>query len=800
MSAALRRHLALLLACAVASAASAQPAEPAASAEPGRSRGFGDQPLDLTADALDYDATRELYVARGDVVLRQGARTLRADWMAFNRRAGVGIANGHVELREGDEVLRANFVQFEVSTLEGIVQGGEIDSPVGQFRAAGDEIRKTGERSYAFEGAVFTTCRCPDEGRDPWRIRAKEAELDIGGYGVVEDATLDVMGIPVLWLPWLIVPLRTERQTGFLFPEIAVASRRGFEIGTPFFWAVRDSVNATLTPYYSTRRGFKGDALVEYVFGRASKGELFTAFAYDQDISPGSQREPFDRERWAVIGQQDWRVPGDARFHSRFRFTSDNDYPIDFEDLRERRSDRWLESWAALGRDFGASGRFGTVGSAWFANDMQSPDDIDRDDAALQRLPSLSFSTLPGAAAPGIPWLAPAFDATWTSYQSMESPGRDPNLSVPGDAWLDTGPDGVFDKDERGEGVDPHGDNAPAGGEGDGVFQEGEPLLDEGQRFDLYPRVGAPLALAGLVEVYPEIGWRQTLYATEEQNFDARGFFTGRVDLRSRLRRSFGSIVHVVEPTFGYAFVDPTSQSSNPLLQPSTELPQERIRSFDLDTVTLDPADRIRRANRVTFGAVQRLRDTDALARPLDVELALLGSYELADERFGWVIAEGHVLPPRLGATRFHVAYDPEKTQLAEALFSWRWRHEFGHHLSIGYRYRREIPDVFEDFGTGQRFDNFEEFDHIQQAFADLRLQITKRWQLGYRTAYSFESDVLLQNSGYVEYLSKCGCWAAGVELSMDRNSGVDVRVLYRLVGIGNDLGRSPLLDSLEGL
>jgi LPS-assembly protein len=705
------------------------------------------------------------------------------------------VANGNVELREGEEVLRADFVQFEVSTLEGIVHAGEIDSPIGQFRASGEEIRKTGERSYAFKGAVFTTCRCPDEGRDPWRIRAEEAELDIGGYGVVKDATLDVMGIPVLWLPWLIVPLRTERQTGFLFPEIAVASRRGFELGIPFFWAVKDSVNATLTPSYSTRRGFKGDTLVEYVFSEESSGEVFGAFVYDQEVRPNSTAEPFDRERWSLLGKQDWRVPGDARFRSDFRFTSDNDYPIDFEDLRNRRADRWLESWAALSRDFGPSGRLGAAGTAFYADDMQSPDDIDRDGSVLQRLPALSFAALPGAM-PRVPWLAPAFDASYISYRSLDHAGA-------GRSFLDTGPDGVFSKDERGFVAapdDPHGDDAPAGGEADGLFQEGEPLLDDGHRFDLYPRVGAPLALGGLLELYPEVGWRETLYSTDEQDFEHRGFVTGRVDLRSRLRRSFGSLTHVVEPTFGYAYVNPTDESNNPLFQPRTALPQDRIRSFDLDAVTLDPADRIDRSNRVTWGAVQRLRDTRDGAKPFDIELALLGSYEIEDEDFGLVIAEGRVVPPLLGATRFHVAYDPEKIQLSEALFTWRWRHDFGHRFLIGYRYRRDIPDVFENFGTGQRFDNFVEFDHIQQAFGDLLLQVTPRWLLGYRTAYSFESDVVLQNAGFVEYLSKCGCWAAGVEVATDRNSGVDVRLLYRLVGIGNDLGKSPLLDSLEGL
>jgi hypothetical protein len=200
----------------------------------------------------------------------------------------------------------------------------------------------------------------------------------------------------------------------------------------------------------------------------------------------------------------------------------------------------------------------------------------------------------------------------------------------------------------------------------------------------------------------------------------------------------------------------------------------------------------------VTWGALQRLRGEGAT--PFDAELTLLGSYELDEEEFGWVIVDGSLEPMRYGATRFHVGYDPEETQLSEALFEWRYQHDAGHRVALGYRYLRDIPEVFEDWRRGERFDDFDRFDHIEQTFVELRLQATQRWLLGYRTAFSFDREVFLQNAGLVEYLSRCGCWAAGFELSMDRSRGVDVRLIYRLVGLGDNLAKSRLLDALEGL
>jgi lipopolysaccharide assembly outer membrane protein LptD (OstA) len=804
MPAALRRMLVQLTALAgiaLATAAAAQSPEPKPKAE---GLALDQTPVEITADALDYDAERQLYVASGNVELVQGSRNLKADHVAFNRITGRGVASGNVELVENGEVLRAQYVEFDVNTRGGMVRQGSIDSPAGQFRASGDEIVKTGENTYTFKGGVFTTCRCPDpDSRDPWRIRAREAELEVGGYGVVHDATLDILDVPVLWTPWLILPLRTERQTGFLLPEISGGSRRSFEVGVPFFWAARENVNVTLTPRYSLRRGFKQDVDVETLIGRESSADVFAAFAYDHEVQPDSTRDPFDRERWATIGDTELFIPGGARFRSDFRFVSDNDYPIDFQELRPVRAERWLESTASLARGFGASGRFGALGVARFADDMQSPDDLDRDGAVLNRLPQLSFAALPGAVAEAVPWLTPSLDVDYTAFQSRQSPHGDD-----AGGFLDTGPDGIFSPDERNFGVgntDPNQDDittSPGGTEGDGFFQEGEPLTDEGHRFHFYPKLGAPLSLARAFEVYPEVGWYQTVYSTRRENLEQRGLPTARVDLRTRLRRHYGSVSHTIEPTVGYAYVGPQSQSRNPLLSPGTAVPQQRIRDMDLDAVTRDPADRIARANKVTYGALQRLYGSGEGDELLAAELRVLSSYDLEEQDTGLVIFEGGLITPGFGATRGHVALDPENAgEISEGLFDWRYRHRDGHRLWLGYRFVRDIPDVFEDFGTGERFDNFTDIDRIDQVYADLRAQITQRWLAGYRVSYSFESELLIQNAGFVEYLSKCGCWSLGVELGWDRTSGLDYRILYqRLFDIGSNIGTSPLLDSLGGL
>ena len=758
-----------------------------------------DEPATLTADRLEYDARREVYSARGNVVIVQGDRTLKADWVAFSPVTGIGVASGNVEVIDDDDTLRADFIEFDVESLEGVIRNGRLDSPGSRFRTEGAEIHKTGENTYHFEDAVFTTCRCPEEdATDPWRIRAEQADIEIGGYGTVEGATFDVLDVPILWLPWMIYPIKTERQTGFLFPDLSIASRNGFGVGLPFFWAPRDDVNATITPEWTSKRGFKGDATVEYVLGEQSEGELIAALAYDEEIDANSLDEPFDRDRWLLAGAQDLFMPLDSRFQTSFSFASDNQVPLDFDELSAARADRYLESTASLTRGFGSSGRLGAVGSAWFADDLQSPDDVDRDDFLLQRLPELQVSALPGGL-PFVPLLRPSLDTRYARFEALDAPANPLDSG-----FLDVGIDAMANAAEiarttlPGPPADPHLDNGIS--EGDGLFQEGEPLTDAGQRLDLEPRLAAPLRLGRFGEVYPEVGWRQTFYDSHEQGGADRGLLTGRVDLRSRLRRRFGAhLVHVVEPQVGWAYVSPQSQSDNPLFVPATALPQDRIRSLDLDALVRDPADRIERVHRLSFGATQRVFGAaDAGADgALRGDVTVIGLYDLETDDFGNVVLDGRVTPWQLGSLRLQAGLDTDAGRVDEGFAQWSISHRDGHALTAMYRYLRRVPEVFEDFRTGDRFDDFEPEDQVDEAGGSLRLAVTRQLSLSYRAAYSFETELLLANQGIVEYLSSCGCWAVGAEISDDRARGFGVRLIYRLIGLGKDADPNPggLLD-----
>ena len=274
------------------------------------------------------------------------------------------------------------------------------------------------------------------------------------------------------------------------------------------------------------------------------------------------------------------------------------------------------------------------------------------------------------------------------------------------------------------------------------------------------------------------------------------------MDLRTRLRGRIGeSLTHLLEPRIGWAFVSDISQKSNPLYVPATAVPQTRLRELDFDNVTRDSADRIEDFNGLSFGFGNRFYDQgQGGASRLLADFVVLGAYDFADSDWGAVLIDGVAYPFEGVRSRYNLGFDPEEGRIDEALMEFTFKHDDGHRVAFSHRFLRDIPRFFEAFPRqNDRFDDFTSGqDRVHQVNLAFRVALGERWAATYRVAYSFEKSLLFGNEGGIEYISGCRCWAGRIELMQDRSRGVGVRVLYTLLGLGDD-SRNPFgfLDSL---
>ena len=102
-----------------------------------------------------------------------------------------------------------------------------------------------------FNKAVFTACKKRENDKcPPWMIRAKEIKHNAAKKTIYYDnALLKIYDFPIFYFPKFFHPDPTvKRQSGFLMPRLANNSTMGFSTSIPYFWAISDDKDMTITP------------------------------------------------------------------------------------------------------------------------------------------------------------------------------------------------------------------------------------------------------------------------------------------------------------------------------------------------------------------------------------------------------------------------------------------------------------------------------------------------------------------------------------------------------------------------
>lgn len=245
----------------------------------------------LQSETLEYFEPEKRVVATGNVTITYGNRRLLADQLELHTDTNTGTAWGHVRLLSPEDDLTASRIEFDLTSERGVLydsagKAGKV------YRIAGERIERLGPRTLEVRRGRVTTCT---SAVPEWEFRAPQAHIGLRDYVTMQQPTFWIKGIPVLYLPYFIFPIKDKRTTGFLPPRLGNSDQFGVIVGEKFFWAITDWMDATLGAEYLSKAGIKPEAEFRYAIDPASDGQLSSAFVHDKTT---------DRDLWRVLLQQ----------------------------------------------------------------------------------------------------------------------------------------------------------------------------------------------------------------------------------------------------------------------------------------------------------------------------------------------------------------------------------------------------------------------------------------------------------------------------------------------------------------
>lgn len=219
-----------------------------------------DEPVQITADKLVYVPADGIVTATGKVEISQGKRILLADKLTYNENTRVVAASGNVSLLEpSGEVVFADYMELDDQFTQGYIQTLNLVFS-DTSRAAAASATRTDGNITTLDRAVYSPCKiCEARPDDPplWQIKAVKVIHDQKAKTVeYEDATFEVFGVPIAYTPYFAHPDPTvKRASGFLLPSIGSSNRLGVHASIPYFWAIDDQRDLTVTPHVTTKEG-----------------------------------------------------------------------------------------------------------------------------------------------------------------------------------------------------------------------------------------------------------------------------------------------------------------------------------------------------------------------------------------------------------------------------------------------------------------------------------------------------------------------------------------------------------------
>lgn len=315
------------------------------------------QEIKIRADTLEVDLTEKSVMAFGNVVLDQGPRRLAGSTLTFDFESKTGTVTNASAYVDPD------------------------------FYFSGTEVSKTGENTYSVVDGTFTSC---EGDSPPWSFHLARADIEVDGYARVHHASMKVKKAPVFYLPYMLWPVKADRTSGMLVPNVGYSKRRGAYLGLAYYQVLGQSYDTTFHVDLYSKEFYGVGNEFRYQPTEGTKG-IFRGYAIRDPAGENTAAgDPAGQEwRWKLnLLHETTDLPKGMRGVLKVQEFSDFEFFRDFERSIDRNTIRTLESKGFV------SGNWGNHSFNVLADNRETfinPENT----VTLQRLPEIEYRLRP---------------------------------------------------------------------------------------------------------------------------------------------------------------------------------------------------------------------------------------------------------------------------------------------------------------------------------------------------------------------------------------------------------------------
>ena len=654
--------------------------------------------------------------------------TIEADWATYDIALSTIKARGNVSVTTEDEQLIAEQAVVNLEQETGTFKNATILRDEYDLHLEGEVIEKTGYKTYHIENGWVITCKVEEGKTPPWSFAAKDVVIEQDGYATLKHAKFQIKDTPVFYSPWLMLPVKNKRQTGFLFPELGSSQNNGFTVNVPFFWNISNSTDMTIYTEYMVNRGYMPGLEFRYIKAAEDKGLAMANYLNDNLTDPSETDYYRDTGYTHTNKDRYWiRAKADQDFGSGWTSRLDLDIVSDRDYLTEFNSgmtgfntsnERYLDSFGRSLENRTDDQRSNTLSvlKSW------GPMSLTANLLAINDVRANRIGSSPL-------WNLPAVD-----FNGAIPLGGFGNVTLDWDATY------VYFWREEGTG---------------------------GHRIDLFPRLSAPLPLGPYLESRAEVGLRDTYYSVQtfgdaEWDNDSgqnRLLYDIHGEVGTSLIRDYPlsggdnkSFYHQLRPYVEYDFLPEEDQEDLPFFTSVDRVSQENAITYGIDN----------------FFELQQNSETDRDYGNFRIKQSYSFLDEDSDEPFSFINIRLGWLPLRSTEVSYKTDIDVYDSGFVRHNFEALYNNSRGDMFGVEY--------VFDDI------------DNTEQINGLIKTALFANWRADFKIEHSLSQDET--NTMDLSLIYQALCWS--VEFATEYTpADTSFLVVFNLANIGSPLGLS---------
>jgi LPS-assembly protein len=603
------------------------------------------QGITIQADSMTRDTEHDIVELEGSVQVIFQTQHLKCQRAKINLRAKTIDAFGDVLVTSTEANIGGDRITLDYEANTGIIYNGYVQSGTVLFE--GSIIVKTSEVDYLADDAKYTACTtCPEA----WSFSGKKIRAELGGYAYIKNSVMRFGTVPFFWLPYLVVPLKSDRQTGLLTPSFATEDPGGLIYTQSFFWAIDRSHDATFTFKNYEQRGAKSIFEYNYMLDERSGGVLKAGFLRDRVFASQPRLNmfrlnPIEKnnilDRWFFNYEHYYELPDGYVQRAQLNNVSDLQYPKDFDNEAKGNYDPALENRVSLTKN-NLNQHF-SIDASYYVNLLQSNPLAPNDDA-VHRTPEIRYSQAMSKI--GDSQFLYTLDINYVNF-TRSGPGYDDLNTAFDPAASPNNPNNRYKANRCNKSdwaSDPNCAQTDASGKQvnvcdrsdweslpncvelrDGKYDSGKDLIRTGQRLSVSPTIYRAFHIGDSVDVLPKVNYQETQYnfGVGDESSVARRYVRTEVAIKTTASALYGDfsearsnrLKHEIQPEVTYTAIPWIYQPNHPFFgaQTADDIPPlstDVVSDADLNSrlgLQYDYTDRVLNRKLVTLAITNKL-------------------------------------------------------------------------------------------------------------------------------------------------------------------------------------------------